>query len=278
MTLPRFLDTLSILLTLPSIASANPVLLPPRPYLHSVHNWNTTSSRVLTSAHDVDNTTYLCGSRSDAPIFTLGDEDVGGPGMTIHDADFSNTRQSHYIFFYENARDETPWKYTLLHPGKTTFISVCPTFSGRIVRGSIHENLDGTAKHNLGTWVEVAWEAHGNTTTSNSSVTATRSWGDVSLLEGCDGGVVMLATDGSGVVTGFSRNILKAAPEAALARKTGESLVLGKTVGSEANLEAMRWELKMLDPLREAFIVQDIKPVIVTENGRWDLTFYAGIY
>ncbi|KAK4175777.1 hypothetical protein QBC36DRAFT_240320 [Triangularia setosa] len=190
----------------------------------------------------------------------------------MHDADFSNTRQNHYYFFYENARDEAPWKYTLLHPGKTIFISVCPTFSGRIVRGSPHDNLDGTAKHNLGTWIEVAWEAQGNATASNSTA------GDVSLLEGCDGGVVMLATDGSGVVTGFSRNILKEAPEAALARKTGGSLVLDKTVGPEANQEAMKWELKMLDPLREAFIVQDIKPVIVTENGRWDLTFYAGIY
>ncbi|KAK0669210.1 hypothetical protein QBC41DRAFT_392237 [Cercophora samala] len=196
----------------------------------------------------------------------------------MHDADFSNTRQKHYFFLYENARDETPWKYTLLHPGETVFISVCPTFSGRIVRGSLVENLDGTAKHNLGTWVEVAWELQENATAPNSTAIATRSWGDVSLLEGCDGGVVMLATDGSDVVTGFSRNIVKAAPEGALARKTSGRLVLGKTVGPEANEEAMRWELKLLDPLREAFIVQDIKPVIVTENGRWDLTFYAGIY
>ncbi|KAK0716656.1 hypothetical protein B0T21DRAFT_404548 [Apiosordaria backusii] len=186
---------------------------------------------------------------------TLGDEDDGGPGVIMHDADFSNKHQSHYYFFYENDRDETPWKYTLLHPGKTIFISVCPTFSGRIVRGNPHENLDGTAKHNLGTWIEVAWEAQGDTTASNSTAVATR-----------------------GLVTGFSRDILKAAPKAALAKKTGGSVVLGKTVGPEANQEAMKWELKMLDPLREAFIVQDIKPVIVTENGRWDLTMYAGIY
>ncbi|KAK4653046.1 hypothetical protein QC762_504575 [Podospora pseudocomata] len=276
MTFPRFLGTLPILLVVLPATSASPVLIPPRPYLHSVLNWNTTfqnSSLLLPSSHA--NATFTCGSRSDTPIYTLGDVDDGGPGVTMRDADYSNTHQNHYYFLYENARDETPWKYTLLHPGETVFISVCPTFSGRIVRGRLDENLDGTARHNLGTWIEVAWEAQDNTTASNSS---TRSWGDVSLLEGCDGGAVMLATDGSGVVTGFSRNILREAPEGALARKANGSLVLGKTVGSEANEEAMRWELKVLDPLREAFIVEDVKPVIVTENGRWDLTFYAGIY
>ncbi|KAK4175778.1 hypothetical protein QBC36DRAFT_330673, partial [Triangularia setosa] len=71
MASPRFLDALFILLTVLPITSANPVLTPPRPYLYRVNNWNTTStnaSTLPTSAHD--NTTSICGSRSDAPIFT----------------------------------------------------------------------------------------------------------------------------------------------------------------------------------------------------------------
>lgn len=55
-------------------------------------------------------------------------------------------------------------------------------------------------------------------------------------------------------------------------------MVLAKTVGDEANFQTMQYELGLLDPTTQAFIVQSYKPVIVTTNGRWDLTVYLGTY
>ena len=43
-----------------------------------------------------------------------GDIDSGGPGVLLRDLDFTNTVQQHHFFFYENGRDNHPWKYTLV--------------------------------------------------------------------------------------------------------------------------------------------------------------------
>ncbi|KAK0725066.1 hypothetical protein B0H67DRAFT_480548 [Lasiosphaeris hirsuta] len=209
-----------------------------------------------------------CLLSRDANSVVAGDFDDGGPGVIMHDLDYTNRRQPHFYFFYENNQDDHPWKYTVLQPGAQIFISVCPTFAGRIVRGNPAYNLNSSIQHNLGTWVEISWEAP----------PSTRSWGDVSLLEGCDGAALLASTDGSGVITGFSINILTGAPYAALASKSDGSVVLAKTVGDEANFEATQYELGLLDPTTQAFIVQSYKPVIVTTNGRWDLTVYPGTY
>ncbi|KAK4229189.1 hypothetical protein QBC38DRAFT_521538 [Podospora fimiseda] len=172
-----------------------------------------------------------------------GDFDDGGPGILMRDNDWFNTAQPHYYFLYENGLDERPWKYTRIYPGVETWISVCPTFAGRIDKNS------------------------------------SRSWGDISLLEGCDGTAVLRATDGSGVTTGFSRDILSDAPKEALGRKSdGMNRVLDKTVGPDGNPHALEWELGLLDPGTEAYIIQTLKPVIVTKNGRWDLTLYFGTF
>ncbi len=123
-------------------------------------------------------------------------------------------------------------------------------------------------QHNLGTWIELSWEGP----------PTNRSWGDVSLLEGCDGAAMLASTDGSGVTTGFTTNILIGAPYAALANKTDGSVVLAKTVGDDGNFATVQYELGLLDPTTQAFIVQSYKPVILTTNGRWDLTWYPGTY
>ncbi|KAK3384929.1 hypothetical protein B0H63DRAFT_501112 [Podospora didyma] len=187
-----------------------------------------------------------CGNYSKSAIFTTGDYDDGGPGVVMRDLDYPNRRQGHYYFFYENDCDDHAWKYTLLKPGVEVFISVRPSFAGRIVRGNPIDSLDGTALHNLGTWVE-----------------------------GYDGAAVLSSTDGSGVVTGFSENILMGAT---LTNKSDGSTVLGKTVGDEANFATAQYELGLLDPTTQAFIVQAYKPMIATTNGRWDLTLYPGTY
>ena len=45
-----------------------------------------------------------------------------------------------------------------LHPGAEVFISVCPTFAGRVVRGDPIYSLNRTLQNNLGTWIELSWE------------------------------------------------------------------------------------------------------------------------
>ena len=62
-------------------------------------------------------------------------------------------------------------------PWAAAFVTLCPTFEGRIVRGDF-TYLDGQ-KHLLGTWAEVNWHTDGS------------SWGDISLLEGNDGAAVI---------------------------------------------------------------------------------------
>ncbi len=32
----------------------------------------------------------------------------------MRDLDYTNTRQQHYYFIYEDGRDDNPWKYTVV--------------------------------------------------------------------------------------------------------------------------------------------------------------------
>ena len=89
---------------------------------------------------------------------------------------------------------------------------------------------------------------------------------------------MVAATDGSGAIAGFSIDIISGAPPSTLTAKTDGSLVLAKTVGDFANNDTIAYELGLLSPITQAFIVQAYKPVIATLNGRWEITMYAGTY
>ncbi len=73
-------------------------------------------------------------------------------------------------------------------------------------------------------------------------------------------------------------DIIAGAPAEALTTKTDGSAVLAKTVGDLANNYTIDWELGLLNPISQAFIVEAYKPVIATLNGRWEITMYAGTY
>ncbi len=89
---------------------------------------------------------------------------------------------------------------------------------------------------------------------------------------------MIAGTDGSGIVAGFSLDIVRGAPPAALTSKSDGSPVLAKTVGDFANNDTIDYELGLLSPVSQAFIVQAYKPVIATTNGRWEITMYPGTY
>jgi hypothetical protein len=148
------------------------------------------------------------------------------------------------------------------------FISVCPTFQGRLVRGDPSYNLDGTTRNNLGTWVEMGWDG------PPSYV----AWGDVSLLQGCDGAALIQAMDNIGMITGFSDNLLSDAPNNTLAYKPNGQSVLAMTVGVTANNFTLAYELANVNPATQAFVTDVYKPVISSQTGRFATWMYYGIY
>jgi hypothetical protein len=87
--------------------------------------------------------------------------------------------------------DSVPYKYTELAPNESAYISLPVSFQGRVTRGVNAYNLDGQPQM-LATWLEVSFDANG------------WIWGDVSLIRGCDGGVILGSTDGSNAWKGFN--------------------------------------------------------------------------
>ncbi|KAH9897367.1 hypothetical protein F4778DRAFT_231484 [Xylariomycetidae sp. FL2044] len=163
---------------------------------------------------------------------------------------------------YENNRDFTPYKFVIIPPFQSAFISVCPTFRGRLVRGN-HKNLDGT-KHLLGTWAELNWHPGGLT------------YGDISLLQGNDGAAVIRSLDGSGNIRGFSQDLLAAAPPTARAQKKSGAWCLAQIDGAAGNPDARDWLYKFLDP-HQVYLQNDIDPVITSTNGKFEVVFYEGV-
>ena len=107
---------------------------------------------------------------------------------------------------------------------------------------------------------------------------STNAWADVSLLEGCDGAATVAATDNSGVSTGFTGDLITGAPAAVLRSKHDGSVAIAKTVGEGASDAARDYELSLLDPTKNASIVDQYKPAIKTENGRFVVTMYRGSF
>ncbi|KAI0415157.1 hypothetical protein F5X98DRAFT_389311 [Xylaria grammica] len=200
-----------------------------------------------------------CGSLDEPTIVTTGDN-VDGPGFFI--ANYDDSPEATY-FLYENSRDEHPWKYISLRKGTVAFVSVCETWQGRVVRGTPEINLDGKV-HNLGTWFKSSIAPNG------------WMWGDISFLEGCDGGGGVASTDGSNVTRECNETLLAGAPSSALATKETGTQVLAKLVGNTPNQVAKEWELSKCS-MDEVWIDgSNSAPVIKSTNGRLRFIFYQG--
>ncbi|KAK6948050.1 hypothetical protein Daesc_009814 [Daldinia eschscholtzii] len=241
----------------------------PSPNL-SRHYWYNTSN--VTSDPQI-----FCHNESQTPMYTVtvltkltcdlvGDEDLGGPGVLLwnYDPKSHGAANGTMFFFYESNHDFVPYKYTTIPPLSSVFIAVCPTFRGRIVRGDI-TNLDGQ-KHLLGTWAEINWHANGSR----------NAWGDISLLQGNDGAAMIQSLDGLVREKGFTTDLVSNAPANLLAKKGTGSWCLDKIIGPGANNATREWERQFLDP-RNVYLEDDIDPVINSENGRFQVTFFEGI-
>ncbi|CAN8105916.1 unnamed protein product [Discula destructiva] len=190
-----------------------------------------------------------------SPSYSKGDDDGGGLGVFITNADVFN-RQA--FFVYHNLCDYVPFKYLWVDAGATAFLSIPVGFQGRIVRGNEQWNLGGIPRP-LGTWFEFSLD-------NNSWI-----WGDVSLIRGCDGSVLMWALDSSGAWKGFTQWILDGAPFKAYDKKPSGQWVLKATEGWNGSTDPIPrdWELKMVGA--EYVYVDDGhgSPVIASTNGRF---------
>jgi hypothetical protein len=148
--------------------------------------------------------------------------------------------------------------------GGRAFVSVCPTWQGRIVRGIPSLNTDGKA-HGLGTWFESA-----------VSIGDGWMWAGISFIEGCDGGGSVSATDGTNVTHGCVEDLLTGAPSSALVIKDTGTKALGSLVGPAPNGPARNWELSKCSPDSVWIDSSNSHPIVVSKNGKMELVFHKG--
>lgn len=167
---------------------------------------------------------YTCAT---TPILTWGDDNDGGFGVTIENAD---TDWAGFYVYY-NSCDDIPYKYIWVDAGATEFLSLPSDFQGRITRGVDAYNLDGDAQL-LATWLEL-------------TVDGTLMYGDVSLIRGCDGATLMWSLDDSGAWKGFTQDILEGAPIDAYAEKADGEWVIAATEGTDGALNdySLDWDI-----------------------------------
>ena len=153
----------------------------------------------------------------------------GGPGIHLT----NKSGEACYYFFYDNLSNGNgtgvpnfthPLKSVRLEPGKNAFVSLPDSFKGRVQRGT----------EIPATWVEFQLDA------SNDHA----AHGDISLEQGCDGAATIASTDGSKRSNGFTKDVLKDAPAAALGHRSDGKKVLASTMGNwmgGPNQAAIQW-------------------------------------
>ena len=82
--------------------------------------------------------------------------------------------------------------------------------------------------------------------------------------------------DGANNAKGFAVDLLHNAPAGAWAQKTDGSWCLDKITGPNRNLITQGWEAQHLNPWN-VYLNDDINPVINSNNGRFQVTFFQGV-
>jgi hypothetical protein len=116
----------------------------------------------------------------------------------------------------------------------------------------------------LGTWFKFNWRPDGSI------------WGDVSLIRGCDQGVLIWSTDGSGAWKGFTQDILANAPVGAWAEKPDGTWVLAPTEGPTADVITLNYELSAVGAQYAYIDDSHGSPVITSSNGVFGAYFDPG--
>ncbi|KAL7624218.1 hypothetical protein AAE478_005777 [Parahypoxylon ruwenzoriense] len=202
------------------------------------------------------------GDAVSADAVQLMAAEAPGPGILLTNK--SSRRQAY--FFYDNywngngeagANFDRPLKNVEVDPQQTVHVPLSLEFKGRVQRGD----------QQPATWGEFQVKAADDG----------RAHGDISLQQGCDGAATVASTDGTNVSNGFSKDILRDAPEAATDRKPNGERVLASTEGNwkgPGNQAAIDWEYGQLGK-GEAYIKGGSGvPDIASKNNCLHFTFY----
>ncbi|KAK7999504.1 hypothetical protein PG990_012104 [Apiospora arundinis] len=227
----------------------------PFPSLHA----RTVSPDTIAPLAGSDNKTNIdyCGEANKPTFLTEGDSETG-PGFYITNQDTSGEN----FFLIENSRDTHPWKYLHVPSGARKFVQVCNSWQGHLMRGTPKVNTDGKV-HNLGTWIE-------------SSVVNGVMSGDISFLQGCDGGAKIVSNDGRGVTRGCMVDMLTGAPANALQNKDTGTPALKRITGDGFSQPAKDWDHSKCDASQVFIEESNTNPVMDSTNGRFEVTFYKG--
>lgn len=180
---------------------------------------------------------YCDRSCPTSATLTWGETDSGGKGIFITNA--ASDWRGFYI--YQNCCDDVPYKYIWINAGETEYISLPSDFEGRVQRGVDSTMLDGSSQL-LGTWFEFSWDSDGN------------AWGDVSLIRGCDGAVLIWDKDNGDEWMGFTQWILDGAPTGAYDEKNDGQWVLAASEklgdSSDVNTVVRDWYIENVGTTR----------------------------
>ncbi|KAL9109979.1 MAG: hypothetical protein Q9227_005502 [Pyrenula ochraceoflavens] len=137
------------------------------------------------------------------------------------------------------------------------FVALASSFKGRVQRGTLLP----------ATWAEFQLKA------SNDG----KAHGDISLEQGCDGAAMIHATDGSGQKNGFSHDILKDAPRAAIMNKSNGVKALASTMGNwmaGPNHAAAEYEQKVVGQKHAYILGGTGTDDTASANGRFEIEFF----
>ncbi|KAJ8126219.1 hypothetical protein O1611_g7417 [Lasiodiplodia mahajangana] len=188
---------------------------------------------------------------------------ASGPGILLTN---KSAKNNNYYFFdnYWNGNGEAganfdhPLKHVAVGPNQTTYVPLPLSFKGRVQRGD----------QQPATWGEFQVKA------SNDG----RAHGDISLQQGCDGAATVASTDGTNVSNGFTKDIVKGAPAAALGKKPNGEKVLASTEGNwngPGNNAAVDWEYKQLGHGKAYIKGGTGVPDVASKNNCLHFTFYV---
>ncbi|KAK8075388.1 hypothetical protein PG997_010051 [Apiospora hydei] len=225
----------------------------------SYHTGNLSRDNVTSPTPEGPQKRWVC---SQSPILTWGDNDNGGKGVTITNADNGGWRG---FYIYHNSCDSVPWKYIWIDAGATQFVSLPDGFEGRIQRGVDSTMLSGSPQ-NLGTWFEISFDGAGV------------GWGDTSLIRGCDGAALLWSLDGSGAWKGFTQYVLEGAPNGAYDMKNNGQWVIKYTENGDGSVNTIPRDWLISQIGTDLAYVDDYhgNPVIASGNGRFGTYWPAG--
>ncbi|KAK8072906.1 hypothetical protein PG996_006254 [Apiospora saccharicola] len=203
-----------------------------------------------------DNKTDIgyCGDMNTATFLTEGYPETGS-GFYVTNQDTSGEN----FFLIENSRDTHPWKSPPAPVASSKSVTL-----GRAASCAEppQSNTDGNV-HNLGTWIE-------------SSVVNGVMSGDISFLQGCDGGAKLVSNDGRSITKSCMVDMLSGAPSDALEKKGTGTSALKRITGDGFSQAAKDWDLSKCDA-SQVFLLEDNRnPIIDSTNGRFEVTFYKG--